>query len=110
MESIVQNSIHQKQELMVRMERNNKTVQRLSKKLGSYTCEPKNRTSFEQFNEIKQRFNSFSNHQKRLMELLQQKKNGLSDSLEKEIQQHLKRYRELESAIAAYLLDLGKTL
>lgn len=109
MEPIVQNSIHRKQELLVRMERNNKSVERLSEKLGSYTCEPKNRSCFEQFNEIKQGFRSFSNHQKLLMDLLQQKKNGLSDSLEKEIQQHLKRYSELESAIAAYLLNLGRT-
>lgn len=105
MDPIVENKTLPKNVLIIRMERNNKMFQRLSQKLNSYTCEPKCQSGFEQFNELKQEFRTFAKHQKQLMGQIQQKKNGISDPLASDIRMHLKRFNQLESAIAEYLLE-----
>lgn len=105
MDPIVENNALPKNELIIRMERNNKMFQRLSQKLNSYTCEPKCLSGFEQFNALKQDFRTFAKHQKQIMGLVQAKKNGISDRLASEIRMHLKRYQALEAAISEYLLE-----
>ncbi len=71
---IVEDGTRTKQELLVRMERNNATIQRLSKKLGSYTYEPKCPSDFERFNTLKNGFKIFSRHQKEIMDLIKSTK------------------------------------
>ncbi|MEZ4810880.1 MAG: hypothetical protein R2819_11035 [Allomuricauda sp.] len=107
MENIVEKSTYQVQELLIRMDRNNKIIQRLSQKLNSYTCEPNNPSCFEQRYNLKQSFKLFAGQQKRIMELMQQKK-GMNKSLEEDIQLHLERFKALEKEIAAYLLSTSQ--
>ncbi|MDC6386304.1 hypothetical protein D2V93_17805 [Flagellimonas taeanensis] len=105
MDPISENSTYQKQELLIRMERNHEVIQRLSKKLCSYTCEPKCPSSFEKYNDLKRNFKLFEKYQKNIMDLIHRKKAGAVQGLEREVQLHLKRFRELEADIASYLLD-----
>ena len=109
MDHIVEDSIHTKQELLVRMERNNTTIQRLSKKLSAYTYEPKCPSDFEKFNALKNGFKIFSRHQKEIVDLIQKQKEGVSEVLEMEVKEQLGRFKKLESDFAAYLLNMGKT-
>lgn len=105
MDPIVENKTLPKNELIIRMERNNKMFQRLAQKLNSYTCEPKCQSGFEQFHGLKQDFRTFAKQQKQLMARVQDKKNGISDPLATEIRTHLKRYIELERAFTKYLWE-----
>lgn len=109
MDHIVEDSIQTKQELLVRMERNNTTIQRLSKKLCSYTYEPKCPSDFEKFNALKNGFKVFSRHQKEIVNLIQKQNEDVSEVLEIEVKEQLGRFKKLESDFAAYLLNMGKT-
>ncbi len=91
------------QELLIRMERNNNIIQRLSKKINSYTCEPHDSSCFEKLYELRQSFKDFSGQQHRIMELLKQKK-GEAKNLHQDIQLQLDRFKQLEQDIAAYIL------
>ena len=106
---IVEDGTRTKQELLVRMERNNATIQRLSKKLGSYTYEPKCPSDFERFNTLKNGFKIFSRHQKEIMDLIQKQNGEIGEVLEMEVREQLGRFKKLESDFAAYLLNMGKT-
>lgn len=101
---VAEQSTHQVQELLVRLERNNKIVQRLSKKLCSYTCEPNNPSCFEKLYEIKNSFKVFAKHQSDIVELLKTKKDEAPE-LDRKIELHLERFQQLEKDIAGYLLD-----
>lgn len=105
MNTINEKNTHHKQELLIRMERNHEIIQRLSKKLCSYTCEPKCPSSFEKYNDLKRNFKLFEKYQNQITSLIQGKKTGMVHGLELEVQLHLKRFRELEADIAAYLLE-----
>ncbi|NDV42956.1 hypothetical protein [Flagellimonas sediminis] len=109
MAQIVEDSIHTQQEILVRLERNNTTIQRLFKKLGSYTNEPKCPSDFEKFNALKNSFKIFSRHQKEIMDLIKKQNDGISEALEMEVREQLGRFRKLESDFAAYLLKMGKS-
>jgi hypothetical protein len=107
MSHVVENSTYEVQELLVRLERNNRVIQRLSKKLCSYTCEPNNPSCFEKLYEIKNKFKVFAKHQKEIMEVLKSRKDE-SRELDVKIELHLKRFKQLERDIAGYLLDTQK--
>ncbi|WP_422351617.1 hypothetical protein [Flagellimonas sp.] len=91
------------QDLLVRMERNNNIIQRLAKKINSYTCEPRDYSCFEKLYELKQSFKTYTGQQNRIMDLIKQKR-GEAKSLKADIQLHLERFKKLEQDIAAYLL------
>lgn len=101
---VAEQSTHQVQELLVRLERNNKVIQRLSRKLNSYTCEPNNPSCFEKMYEIKNSFKNFAKHQAHIVELLKTKKDGAPE-LDRKIELHLERFKQLEKDIAGYLLE-----
>ncbi len=105
MENITQNSFKDKQELMVRVERNNKMVQRLSEKLNSYTYEPKCPQQFDKFYELKRSIKNFTKHHQQVMSKMKQRKLDLTDTNSKEVEQHLNHFKKLESDIASYILD-----
>ncbi|MBR9853978.1 MAG: hypothetical protein GYB37_05280 [Algicola sp.] len=105
-----QNSVQNQQELLLRVERNGRMVQRLSQKLNSYIYEPKCPQRFEKFHELKENIQSFKKHQKILMQKAVQKKNDLSNGLDKEIKLHLDRFKKLESDFATYLFNLDGPL
>lgn len=107
MNDVTENSTGQIQKLLIRMERNNNIIQRLSKKLNSYTCEPNNSYCFEKFYDLKHSFKTFSGQQNQIMQLLKQKQ-GIADNLRKDIQLHLNRFKQLEKDMAAYLLDMNQ--
>ena len=101
---VVENNAYEVQELLVRLERNNKVIQRLSKKLCSYTCEPNNPSCFEKLYEIKKEFKVFAKHQKQLMEHLRISKEK-NPEINHEVEVHLERFQQLERDIAEYLLE-----
>ncbi|MCL6265890.1 hypothetical protein [Flagellimonas myxillae] len=103
MDSLTKNSKDSLQELLVRFERNNKMVQRLSKKINSYTCEPNNLSCFEKLYELRQSFKAYANQQNKIMQLLKQKKVE-AKNLKADIKRHLEYFKKLEQEIAAYLL------
>ncbi|RUA16361.1 MAG: hypothetical protein DSY83_05835 [Flavobacteriia bacterium] len=103
------NTIEHKQELLVRVERNERMVQRLSEELNSYTYEPKCPSDFERFNTLKNGFKIFSRHQKEIMDLIQKQNGEIGEVLEMEVREQLGRFKKLESDFAAYLLNMGKT-
>ncbi|MBO0323171.1 hypothetical protein J0X14_12760 [Muricauda sp. CAU 1633] len=103
MAPVAEQNTHQVQELLVRLERNNKVIQRLSKKLTSYTCEPNNPSCFEKLYEIKNSFKTFRKHQEHIAELLKSQKDDARE-LKQKIELHLERFKQLEKAIAGYLL------
>lgn len=107
MNNVTENSTDHIQELLIRMDRNNNIIQRLSKKLNSYTCEPNNSSCFEKLYDLKHSFKVFTSQQKQIMELLKQKK-GFAKSLQKDIQLHLDRFKQLEQDMAAYILDTNQ--
>ncbi|NDV14943.1 hypothetical protein GO009_02805 [Muricauda sp. TY007] len=109
MEHITQNSIKQQQELLVRVERNNRMVQRLSEKLSSYTYEPKCPQRFEKFYELNKSIQSYRTHEKQLMFKIKQRKIDFN-AKNKEIEEHLNRFKKLESDFASYIFDLKKPL
>lgn len=74
MEHISSKNTYHKQELLIRMERNHEVIQRLSKKLCSYTYEPKCPSSFEKYNDLKRNFKLFEKYQKNLMDMIHRKK------------------------------------
>ena len=100
---VAQQNTHQVQELLVRLERNNKVIQRLSKKLCSYTCEPNNPSCFEKLYEIKHDLRIFANHQEHILALLKTKKDETPE-LDRKIELHLERFKQLEEDIARYFL------
>ena len=92
------------QELLIRLERNKMSMLRLSRKLSSYTCEPNNKSCFEKLYDLKQDFKDFAQRQTQLMGLLN-KNISIEENLGDEVRKHLKSFKKLESAMAAYLLD-----
>ncbi|MDF0718223.1 hypothetical protein PY092_18825 [Muricauda sp. 334s03] len=109
MEHTTQNSIEQ-QELLVRVERNNRMVQRLSEKLSSYTHEPKCPQRFEKFYELNKSIQNYKDHQKRIMSKIRQQQLHLIEGKSKEVEYHLQLFKKLETDFASYLLDLNKPL
>ena len=107
MEHIAENKTYQIQDLLIRMDRNNKIIQRLSKKLNSYTCEPNNPSCFEQLYDLKQSLKRFTAQQRNIMELIRQK-NGATKNMEEDILLQLKRFKVLDKEIAAYLLSTSQ--
>ncbi|WP_298998860.1 hypothetical protein ACOKFD_03365 [Flagellimonas sp. S174] len=100
-------SVIPSQELLVRLERNNMAMLRLSRKLSSYTCEPNNRSCFEKLYELRQDFKSFANRHNQIMGLLKGSK-AIGRNLDSEVKKHLRSFKKLESDMAAYLLDTNK--
>ncbi|NVN18269.1 hypothetical protein GUA46_07945 [Muricauda sp. HICW] len=110
MQHISPNTIEHKQELLVRVERNERMVQRLSEKLNSYTFEPKCPQRFEKFYELNRHIQEFRKHQNRLLSKIRNQKVDLPETHTHEIESHLDRFKVLESEFAAYLFDLKKPL
>jgi len=108
MENITKAETFRTQELMMRLERNNEVIQKLSIKMAFYTYEPRCASHFEKYHALKGNFRAFAEHQKALASKIKRKKDSLSPELQGEVLRHLDRYRQLESDIADYLLDLGE--
>ena len=104
MNKIANENTQEIQELLIRMERNNNLVQRLWRKLNSYTCEPNNRSCFEKLDTLKRSFRSFKEQQNRLLQELHQRKEQAAE-IQDQIRLHLRQFKDLESEIAAYILS-----
>lgn len=109
MENTTKAETYRTQELLVRLDRNNEVIQKLSIKLSSYTYEPRCASHFEKYHALKGSFKAFADHQKALGSKIKRKGGKLSPETEADLLRQLDRYRQLESAIADYLLDLGET-
>src|SRR5690606_23832755 len=108
MENITQSEIYPGGDLWVRMERNHEIIQKLSLKLSGYTYEPKCAKHFEKYNALRANFKAFGEHQKALWNKMSQKEDFRDGEVERELHLQLDRYRQLESDIADYLLDMGE--
>ncbi|MEC3964583.1 hypothetical protein [Flagellimonas halotolerans] len=109
MEHITQNSIEYEQDVLMRVERNQRMVQRLSEKLNSYIYEPKCPRRFEKFYELNKHIQSYRAHEKQVMSKIRERKINF-DSKNNEIEEHLNRFKKLESEFASYIFDLNKPL
>ncbi|MBO0341024.1 MAG: hypothetical protein VX798_11655 [Bacteroidota bacterium] len=105
MQNATQNSIKYQQELLVKVERNNRMVQRLSEKLSSYTYEPKCPQQFEKYYELNKSIQNYKKYQKQVMSKIRKHELDLSDANNKEVVNHLNRFKELERDFASYLRD-----
>lgn len=105
MQNATQNRNKYQQELLVKVERNNRMVQRLSEKLKSYTYEPKCPQKFEKYYELNKSIQNFKKHQKQVMSKIRQHELDVSDANNKEVVNHLNRFKELERDFASYLFD-----
>ncbi|MDF0705752.1 MAG: hypothetical protein VX772_08095 [Bacteroidota bacterium] len=105
MENTIHYNTEQQQELLVRVERNNRMVQRLSQKLNSYTCQPKCPQQFEKFYELNKSIENFKKHQKHIMSKIRQRKMDFSDAVNNEVGNQLDRFKKLEKDFASYLTD-----
>lgn len=103
MNDIAEHNAQTIDEMMLRMQRNHNIIQRLRKKLNSYTCEPRDSVCFDKLYDLRQSFKSFAIHQIRIMDLMDKNKIE-SKQLRPEIQKHLDRFKLLEQEIASYLL------
>lgn len=107
MNDVTENSTPPVQELLIRIERHHNVVQRLFKKLNSYTCEPTNLSRFEKLYDLKHSFKTFSNQQNQIIQLLKQK-DSMAMGIKKDVQLHLNRSKALEKDMTAYLLDVNQ--
>ena len=108
MENSTKGVIYGDQELLVRLNRNNEVVQKLSIKISFYIYEPRCASHFEKYIALKSNFRSFGEHQRVLAAKIKRKKGSLAAELEGEVHRHLDRYKQLESDVADYLLNLGE--
>lgn len=92
-------------QLIVKLERNHKSVLRISTKLQSYTFEPTNMEAFEKLRNLRMGFRDLARDQVLLFEIL---KNGktIKEVLIEKLDKLQSRFAELEHELAAYLLDL----
>lgn len=92
-------------QLILKLERNHKSVLRISTKLQSYTFEPTNMESFEQLRGLRMGFRDLARDQVLLFEIL---KNGktIREVLVEKLDKLQSRFSELEHELASYLLDL----
>ncbi len=110
MQHITQNSIEHEQDLLMRVERNQRMVQRLCEKLNSYIYEPKCPRRFEKFYELNRSIQNYKNHEKQVMSKIKRRRIDLADAKNNEIEDHLNRFKKLESEFASYIFDLNKPL
>lgn len=108
MGQITESSTSKNYELLARMQRNHEVIQRLSKKLCSYTYEPKCASHFEKYLKLKNSFKTFEKHQNQISEMAGRRKGGIAHNLDLEIQLHLNRFKQLQVEIAEYLLTMGE--
>lgn len=92
-------------QLILRLERNHKSVLRISTKLQFYTIEPTNMESFEKLRGLRMGFRDLARDQILLFEIL---KNGktIREVLIEKLDKLQTRFSELEHELASYLLDL----
>ena len=108
MENSIKSKTYQSQELLMRLDRNNEVIQKLSIKMSFYTYEPRCASHFEKYHALKGNFKSFGEQHRVLAAKIKRKKGGLAEELQGDVLRHLDRYRQLESDIADYLLALGE--
>nr|WP_297788745.1 hypothetical protein [uncultured Allomuricauda sp.] len=105
MDNTIQNSTNKLQDLLVRVERNNRMVQRLSEKLNSYTYEPKCPQKFEKFYELNRSIQNYQKHQKQVMSKIRQQGFDVYNANNNEVENQLNLFKKLERDFASYLLD-----
>ena len=110
MEHIIKDRGIGRQEHLIRLERNHEIIQGLSMKLSSYTSEPRYASQFERYIELKNSFRIFEDHQQRLSSMFQESGSEFPEGFEGEIQLQFDRYRQLESDVAGYLLEMEENL
>lgn len=107
MNNVTENGKVHIQELLIRMERNGNTIQRLFKQLSSYTCEPNNYSCFEKLYDLKQNFQAFFKEQKHIVAELK-REHVEAKHLNSDVQLHLQKFKQLEMQMAQYLLDMNQ--
>ena len=90
--------------LVVRLERNHQYVLRLARKLNSYKYEPRNYDCFIRLRDLRTGFDALAKDQMQLFDAMQHRNLNYADS-EKQLHSLMHRFRQLESDMAAYVLD-----
>ena len=110
MSHLTQFTTKEQQALVLRVERNHWMVQRLNEKFKSYTNEPKCPRRFEKFYELNKSIQNFKKYDARIMSIIRQRHLDFGDLDQNEVENHINRFKKLESDFASYLFDLDKPL
>ncbi len=106
MNNAIPNNSAKEQELLIRVQRSFRLVERLFEKLKSYKYEPKCPLGFEKQYELKRNFRHFEQNQSRIIHLFDENDRGISALGEKEIQKHLERFKQLENEYTSYIIEM----
>jgi len=90
-------------QLLLKLERNQATVQRITTRLSSYRMEPTNAECFERLADLRMGFRDLARDQVLLLGLLKNSKVHIEDQWSK-VMNLFGRYQELQEDLASYLL------
>ncbi len=93
------------EQLIVRLERNHRSVLRHAKDLNSYRFEPKNYECFTKLRELKAAFSILGKAQMSLFDQIQHKLVSI-DKASQQVEESIREYQRLEKRLAEYLLSL----
>ena len=88
--------------LIQKLERSNKALQQLRKKLSSYICEPKTPKLYEQIEFLKLRLENLRNANTELMAALKNHGKGMEGHTER-IKKQLKDFQDLQQSVLEYI-------
>ncbi|MEM6542342.1 MAG: hypothetical protein AAF634_14360 [Bacteroidota bacterium] len=91
-------------QLVIHLERNHTCVLRLTHKLASYKYEPRNYECFIQLRDLRSGLQVLAEDQMQLFDSIQHRDTSLENA-RKDINRILRRFRELESVMTAYILE-----
>jgi len=91
-------------QLVVRLERNHKSVLRQIKKMNSYRYEPKDYECFIRLRDIRLNLKQLAESQMDLFDNLQRNRYDFDDATER-VEELLLRFKESESELVRYLID-----
>ena len=91
-------------QLVVRLERNHQCVLRQIQKMNSYRYEPKDYECFIRLRDLRSNLKELSKDQMQLFDKLQRNVYELNEASQL-VEDTLQRFKNIESALASYLLD-----
>ncbi|MFH6603913.1 hypothetical protein ACEZ3G_10535 [Maribacter algicola] len=97
-----QDTYIERNNLVLRLERNQREVGQLKNKLNSYVCEPKTYSLFERIETLKTGLDRLSISNREILQALKERKKSVGDHLEN-IRQQLSEFHELQQGVHDYV-------
>ncbi len=92
----------EKNNLVLRLERNQREVGQLKNKLNSYVCEPKTYSLFERIETLKTGLERLSSTNREIIQALRERKKSVGDYMEN-VRQQLSEFHELQQGVHDYV-------